>query len=249
MTAAMRRTGEEPRRELLRLYAAPTSGVERFEVEIATSFLSHTSERGVVESLDRLLAQLKEDPSRSIVLLRLLDALPGLVATLDENALRDAGAARDGRAALVAALLGHSEGTDDDIDPLDAALLEGAEMGREMLDMEGGTWGIGQVAVHLGITRQAVAQRARRQRLLALAPGGHRQRFPAWQFAAAGVLPGFEEIAAGLAADGVDPWGRLLFFLSRQDDLAGTRPLDALRLGDLAGVRRAARRFGGGHVD
>lgn len=249
MTAAIRITGEESRRELLRLYAAPANGVERFEVQITTSFLSHASERGVVASLDRLLAQLNEEPSRSIVLLRLLDALPGLVATLDENALRNAGAARDGRAALVAALLGHSEGTDDDIDPLDAALLEGAEMGREMLDMEGGTWGIGQVAVHLGITRQAVAQRARRQRLLALAPGGHRQRFPAWQFAAAGVLPGFEEIAAGLAADGVDPWGRLLFFLSRQDDLAGTRPLDALRLGDLAGVRRAARRFGGGHVD
>lgn len=207
------------------------------------------AQRGVVDALGRLLAQLNDDPSRAIVALRLLDEIPTLVAQLGAEGLRDAGSARDGRAALVAALLSRPAVLDERVDSLDAAALAGAELGREMLEMEGGTWGMQQVAAHLALTRQAVDQRVRRHRLLAVAPGGFRQRFPAWQFDDTGVLPGFEEIAVALAEDGVDAWGRLLFFLSQQDDLAGPRPLDALRFGDREGVRRAARRFGGGRAE
>jgi hypothetical protein len=41
-----------------------------------------------------------------------------------------------------------------------------------------------------------------------------------------------------------DPWTRAAFFLSANTTLAGARPLDELRLGNVEAVRRAAWSYG-----
>ncbi len=171
---------------------------------------------------------------------RFLSAVNGLLERMDDQALRDAGAGVGEFEALIVALTG-TPGLP--LDERDLAQLRGAGVNRELLAAEGGAVGSNEAADLLGISRQAVAKRVLRERLLAVTPTGGRQRFPRWQFADGGVLPGLEETLALLATGRIDPWARLLFFLSEQDDIAGPRPLDALRAGDVAGVVRAAARY------
>ena len=211
-----------------------------YEMHIDDAPIVPRSERDAAALFTRLAEQLNGADIRSIVVMRLCSEISDLVDALSPDILRSVGRARDGRAALIAALLS----SDTALDPLTASEVAGVDVAREMLQLEGGVWGIQRVADHLGISRQAVNQRVRRDHLLAVAPGKHLHRFPAWQFAEGGVLDGLEDVLAVLVAGGVSTWGRVLFFLSEQDDMTAPRPLDALREGDKEGVLRAARRFG-----
>lgn len=91
-----------------------------------------------------------------------------------------------------------------------------------------------------GVTKQAVSERVRRRRLLALrmGPGGRALRFPIWQFDGATL----ELLARVLEAVGYDPgtaWhgGLVAAWLCAPDrDLDGVRPRDLLASGHLGQV-------------
>ncbi len=239
-------TKEAERREVYRLYLRGASGHQRLEIEPSTTLPLPTAQRGVLEAVERILVMVVSDPSRGALLRRLLDEVPTLVGQLDAEDVLAASGARDGRAALYAALSSSLAMADSPADPIEEAYLGGAKLLADLLDQEGGTWDGTRVARHLGITRQAIHQRERAHRLLSVPARNGRRRYPAWQFAEEGLLPGFESASAALAERGVDANGQLLFFLGNQDDMRGRRPLDALRAGDAAGVLRAAHRFGDG---
>lgn len=169
-------------------------------------------------------------------------AIEGLSRELDDAALQTAVAAPTDNAVLLTALRAAPEAAlTTTVDPLAQARLRGLEVARRLLAAEGEPWSVPAVALHLGITRQAVAKRVRAGRLLALDIGRHGQALPTWQFERGGVLAGLEAVLDALADH--DPWMKLAFFLSDSPWLADRRPLDVLREGDLPAVLRAARHF------
>ncbi len=127
--------------------------------------------------------------------------------------------------------------------PLAAARVRGARARQELLKSEGGTVSAAKLAKLLGVTPQAVDERRKRVRLLALDRGKHGFMYPVWQVGEDGrTLPGLEKVMAAL--HGHDPWGKLVFFLTKDPRLKGKRPLDALRIGQLNPVLLAAKTFG-----
>lgn len=127
-------------------------------------------------------------------------------------------------------------------DPLAAARLRGLQRRQAILAAEGGLLSVQQVAERLGLSRQAVDNRRKAGRLLALHTGRRGLGYPAWQFDERGVLGGLEETLSVLRVD--DPWMRAWFFLTPDPHLEGRRALDALRAGEVDRVRRAAEAYG-----
>jgi hypothetical protein len=128
-------------------------------------------------------------------------------------------------------------------DPLAVARLRGHIAMREMLNADGGALAATEVAGLLGISRQGVDKRRKAGQLLAVALPRRGLLYPAWQFAVTGApLAGIVEALAVL--HGVDAWAQARFFVTGNDRLDGTRPLDRLREGALEPVLVAARAFG-----
>jgi len=125
--------------------------------------------------------------------------------------------------------------------PLLPALLRGVKERRTLLQAEGGSLSGEQVATALGISRQAVDKQRQRGRLLAVRERAA-WRYPAWQLADGGALPGLPEILRIL--HGQSPWTILAFLLSRNARLGSRRPLDLLRRGSVDPVSRAAEAYG-----
>lgn len=126
--------------------------------------------------------------------------------------------------------------------PLARARLRGILAMRQILHAEGGTFTVNQVKDLLGISRQAVDKRRKADQLLAVELPRRGLLYPVWQFAESGTLPGLIETLGVLRPH--DSWARLRFFVTRNDRLAGRRPLDLLRKGDIERVLRAAEMFG-----
>lgn len=126
-------------------------------------------------------------------------------------------------------------------DPLARARLRGVIAMRELLSGNGGALTGGEVAVLLGISRQAVDKRRKAGQVLAVELPRRGLRYPTWQFVESGMLPGFVEALATL--HGHDAWAQARFFVSRNPRLAKRRPLDVLRKGDVDAVLRAAEAF------
>ena len=126
------------------------------------------------------------------------------------------------------------------------AMARGIQARQSLKDMEGGGVSAEEARPFLGfITRQAVLDRYKRGRLL-----GWREtrqnavRFPVWQFASDGMLPGMEAVLAILRASAVvDDWAAVAFFLAPRESLGGRRPLDALREGRVEDALRAAEAY------
>ena len=101
----------------------------------------------------------------------------------------------------------------------------------------------GVAAVLEGVSKQAISQRVRGRRLLALRTGSGRLVYPLWQFRDGAPLPGLGEV---LDAAGYDPerpvtgW-TLASWLATEDPELGGTPRDLLAAGHLAPVRNAAR--------
>jgi hypothetical protein len=182
-------------------------------------------------------------PLRAAFLVRALHVLARITPDLDDSALGTAVGAASDYGVLVSALQEPAAlQALVDQDPLDASRLRGMSAREGILRAEGGTLTAQQAAAHLRLTRQAVDKRRRAGRLLALAAGRRGYVYPAWQFGPDGMLRGFEDALGELSV--TDPWARAAFFLSGDPRLDGTTPLEALRSGDAAGVRRAARGHG-----
>jgi|HubBroStandDraft_6_1064221.scaffolds.fasta_scaffold1132495_1 hypothetical protein len=189
------------------------------------------------------LHQFEGEPLRAAFLARGIDALTKIAERLDKGELGRAVAASSNEATLLTALTQPGAvGLFSAADPLTPARIRGLRARDALLAAEGGTLGAEDVGALLHISRQAVDKRRAAGKLLAVEIGRRGYLYPAWQFAEDGVLSGLEEILALLVEH--PSLARLRFFLSGSLRLAGDRPLDRLRRGDIAAVRRAARTFG-----
>ena len=104
------------------------------------------------------------------------------------------------------------------------------------------------VQARLGITRQAVAAKAARRRLLRVVTADDVHLYPIWQFDGNAVLAGLPEVLSLFPEDAVDGW-TLAGWLRTDDPDLGEAPFDALERGELERVlpvaRRAARALAG----
>ncbi|MCA9523378.1 MAG: hypothetical protein KC609_20530 [Myxococcales bacterium] len=189
------------------------------------------------------IAKYRERPLRAAFLARGMNALARLAELLDERRLSDATGAISDFQVLLFALEdpGVLELLRSD-DPLAGARLRGLRAKTELIEAEGGSLGVDDVAELLRISRQAVDKRRRAGKLLGVQAGRRGYAYPAWQFAANGTLPGLEAVLGELSEH--DAWMKVAFFLSENARLEGRRPLDGLREGETARVRQAARAYG-----
>lgn len=123
-----------------------------------------------------------------------------------------------------------------------AAMIRGRKEQARLIRAAGGAVSPKDAADLLGISRQGVSKRRQAGTLLGLQTGGNSFVFPAFQFAAPDLLPGFAETLKALPE--LDPWLKLAFFLNDNEALEGASPLEALRRNRLHDVLRAARVFG-----
>jgi hypothetical protein len=117
---------------------------------------------------------------------------------------------------------------------------------QKLVESEGGSLSSEEVARLLRISKTAVLKRLEAGRLLAWREARlQAARFPRWQFDEQGqVLTGLTEVLDCLAQDqGLDIWGRVLFFLQTKSILGDRRPLDLLREGKVKEVCLAAQAY------
>ena len=126
--------------------------------------------------------------------------------------------------------------------PLLLARLRGIAAREQMLQMEGGTWAAQETARRLGRDEQSVDRLRQDGYLLGIPDGRSGFCYPAWQFDAHGILPGFDTVLSVMSVR--SPWMRAAFFLSSDLALDGETPLAVLRRGDVDAVARAAALYG-----
>jgi hypothetical protein len=95
----------------------------------------------------------------------------------------------------------------------------------------------------LGCSRQAISDRVKRHRLLAL-PHNDGQAFPAFQFASDGQpVAGLPEILQVLLPLTETPYSVAGWLAAPEDELEGERPIDVLRRGEVEAASMVARHF------
>ena len=99
-------------------------------------------------------------------------------------------------------------------------------------------------AARLGVSRETINKRAQQGKLLALEFAKRGKRYPDWQFEDRLVGPPVERVLAALMY--LPPWERYRFFTQRLPGTAGRTPIEALRLGEVEAVRRAAETWAEG---
>ncbi|MEJ7583208.1 MAG: hypothetical protein WKF43_03795 [Acidimicrobiales bacterium] len=95
------------------------------------------------------------------------------------------------------------------------------------------------VQARLGISRQAVAAKSGRRRLLRTITADGEHLYPMWQFDRGGLVPGLAEILALFPEPALDGW-TLAAWLRTPDPELDEPPLDALTRGDVDRVRAVA---------
>jgi hypothetical protein len=126
------------------------------------------------------------------------------------------------------------------------AVARGMEARQKLAEAEGGSLSSEEVARLLQISKTAVLKRLEAGRLLAWREERlHAARFPRWQIDEHGqVLAGLTEVLDCLNQNqGLDAWGKILFFLQTKTGLGGKRPLDLLREGKVKQVCQAAQAY------
>lgn len=189
------------------------------------------------------LLEASSQPAQAAVLARVLNLLTRVVMEVDEQALGNAAGAGSDYGVLLrlleapealAALRQQSA-----LLPARVRWLHDRE---RLIQAEGGTVSAEQAASLLKMTRQGVDKRRRAGTLIGLSLGRKGYAYPAWQFGPHGTLPGLEAVLKELRD--VSPWVQVAFMLSGDARLDGTRPLDALRQGNVDGVVESARSYG-----
>lgn len=104
------------------------------------------------------------------------------------------------------------------------------------------------VQARLGISRQAVASKAARRRLLRVVTADGVHLYPLWQFEGRGVVGGLSDVLALFPEQAVDGW-TLAGWLRTPEPELGEAPFDALIRGEgetvLTVARAAANTLGG----
>jgi hypothetical protein len=96
------------------------------------------------------------------------------------------------------------------------------------------------VQVRLGISRQAVAAKAARRRLLRTITADGEHLYPLWQFDGDKLVDGLAEVLALFPESSVDGWTLAAWLRTPDPDLGGP-PLDALARGERERVWTVAR--------
>jgi nucleoid DNA-binding protein len=126
--------------------------------------------------------------------------------------------------------------------PRALALLRGKEISEKDLKESGGSFTLQDVETLLGISRQAIDRKVQDDALLAI-PGPHgRRRYPAVQFTNDGTVTGLQNVLKSLPS--ANGWFRLNFLVTPDSHLAGRRPIDVLKEGNIESVLTAARALG-----
>ncbi len=94
-----------------------------------------------------------------------------------------------------------------------------------------------------GVSKQAVNDRVRRHRLLALRTGSGRLVYPTMQFHRRAVVPGVGELLDLLLPDDTEAWMVASWLSTPDPDLDGQTPIAVLRSGSTEPVLRAARQL------
>ncbi len=92
-----------------------------------------------------------------------------------------------------------------------------------------------------GISKQAVNDRVRRHRLLALRTGSGRLVYPVAQFDDERVVDGLGDVLDVLVPDNTEAWMVASWLATPDPELDDLAPIEALRAGAVADVIRAAR--------
>jgi hypothetical protein len=96
------------------------------------------------------------------------------------------------------------------------------------------------VQARLGITRQAVAAKAGRRRLLRVVTIDGEHLYPVWQFDGPQLVSGLPDVLALFPEKDVDGW-TVAGWLRTPDPDLGESPVEALARGDVERVRTVAR--------
>lgn len=128
------------------------------------------------------------------------------------------------------------------------AMVAALPLGHPFDEAAGPFYDTAGLARWLGISRQAVHQRAARHAILGCPLADDAAVYPTWQFLDNGAtLPGLAEVVAVLADGDSDPWMAALWLRAPNDALDGATPADWLRDGgDTVPVLEAARRVAAG---
>ncbi len=135
--------------------------------------------------------------------------------------------------------------------------LDPAEAGRRaaLRAVAGTMWGDavgpffdteGVMALLGGVSKQAIHDRVRRHRLLALRTGSGRLVYPAAQFVDEQVVVGLGKVLAILVPDDAEAWMVASWLTTNDPDLDGLCPIAALRAGAVDDVVAAARQVATG---
>lgn len=212
---------------------------------VALSDLAQKLPENVVLATIDLLRMALEDQAKAPFVTRALGAVTRLAAVSTKRSLLGAaGAASDTLVLLQAldnpeALARMEEG-----DPLIASRVRGALAQQWLLHEEGGVCSAPEFGQFLGqLSRQAIDNRRKRGKLLALDLGRHGYAYPLWQIHNGSVLPGLDQVIAVLHE--CDPWTQVGFMLSPNSWLGGETPLAELRRGEVDRVVATAEMFTG----
>lgn len=129
------------------------------------------------------------------------------------------------------------------IDPrLEAAYARGVAIRAKLRKAEGGSISLTQAASRLKISTSTLRRWYRIGKIIGWKEGRSALRFPTWQFKRSKILPGLVEVIAALnsGCERVNDYSCMLFFLSSMRMFNGRRPLDLLREGNVADVKRIA---------
>jgi hypothetical protein len=123
--------------------------------------------------------------------------------------------------------------------------LRSIGVGDDILSQEGGAVSDAALTKLLNVSsRQTIHNYREAGKLFAVARGERNNVYPAWQVYDHRLLPGLSDVLKILREKKVSPLGKVLFFLTPAEALAGERPLDLLRRSEVDEVVLHAHRYG-----
>jgi len=206
------------------------------------SELTTAADSEAVAAANKLLSVASTDGSRAAFVTRSLSALVRVTQSASRQTLLDALAASSDIEALLR-VLDRAEVRDGDADAdVLAVRARGTLARRWLLAAEGGVGTAAEFGRLLGLTRQAIDNRRKAGRLLALDSSKRGWLYPLWQVEEGRVLPGLEAVLKELRD--FDPWMQAAFFLNPNAFLRDQTPLSELRRGQIDSVLAAASVYG-----
>ncbi len=205
--------------------------------------MARSAPDSVVRAAAGLLEVAIADEARGPFVARALGAVTRLAERSTKRSLLGAAGAASDTLALLQALEQPDvlrELERDDL--LLPARVRGETGKRRLLLAEGGVCSAAELGQLLGhLSRQAIDNRRKKGKLLALDLGRHGYGYPLWQVHDGAVLPGLEVVLAVLRQ--CDPWTQVGFLLSPNSWLGGETPLAELRRGEIDRVVATAEMF------